>query len=95
MPSRLIERHARASIIEALSDTRVVFVMGARQVGKSTLTTLVAEQDHSARIITLDDRATRAATLTDPTGFFAGLDGAEPRDFLDLAQPLRTTETLR
>jgi hypothetical protein len=36
MPSRLIERHARALIVEALSDTRVVFVMGARQVGKST-----------------------------------------------------------
>lgn len=76
MPSTLVERHARALVVEALSDTRVVFVMGARQVGKSTLTTVVAEQDHPARILTLDDRATRAAARADPTGFVAGLDGA-------------------
>lgn len=74
MPAALLERHARALVIEALGDTRVVFVMGARQVGKSTLTTVIAEQDHPARILTLDDRATRAAALTDPTGFVAGLD---------------------
>jgi uncharacterized protein len=75
MPGRLFERHARTLVVEALGDTRVVFVMGARQVGKSTLTTTIAEEDHPARVLTLDDRATRAAALADPTGFVAGLDG--------------------
>ncbi|MGI8761443.1 MAG: hypothetical protein ACR2LF_09180 [Jatrophihabitantaceae bacterium] len=37
MTGPLIERHARPLVVEALHDTRVVFVMGARQVGKSTL----------------------------------------------------------
>jgi len=74
MPATLFERHSRALVVEALGDTRVVFVMGARQVGKSTLTAIVAEQDHPARILTLDDRATRAAALADPTGFVAGID---------------------
>ncbi len=74
MPPGLYDRHARALIVEALSDTRVVFVMGARQVGKSTLTSLVAEHDHPARTITLDDGATRSAALADATGFVASLD---------------------
>ncbi|MGH2899288.1 MAG: ATP-binding protein, partial [Solirubrobacteraceae bacterium] len=74
MVDALIPRHARRLVVEALGDTRVVFVMGARQVGKSTLTTVVAERDHPARILTLDDGATRAAALDDPAGFVAGLD---------------------
>lgn len=62
MPVALFERHARALVVEALGDTRdVVFVMGARQVGKSTLTSVVAKHDHPARVLSLDDRATRAA----------------------------------
>lgn len=59
---------------EALSDTRVVFVMGARQVGKSTLVSRVAAKDHPARILTLDDQVARDAALADPAGFVAGLD---------------------
>ena len=73
MSSALFPRHARGMVVEALYDTRVVFVMGARQVGKSTLTGIVAEQDHPARVLTLDDRATRAAALADPSGFVAAL----------------------
>jgi predicted AAA+ superfamily ATPase len=34
---RVIERHLRRRVLEALEDTRVVAVLGARQVGKSTL----------------------------------------------------------
>ncbi len=33
----MIERHLRPRVIEALEDTRVAVVLGARQVGKSTL----------------------------------------------------------
>ena len=34
---RLFQRHAEQSVAEALADTRVVLVNGARQSGKSTL----------------------------------------------------------
>ena len=66
MSDRLIERHARTLVGGALCDTRVVFVMGARQVGKSTLVTLVADRDHPAQVLTLDDQATCDAARADP-----------------------------
>jgi uncharacterized protein len=66
----------------------VVFVMGAWQVGKSTLTAVVAERDHPARILTLDDRGTRAAALADPVGFVAGLDSAVVIDEVQRAPDL-------
>jgi uncharacterized protein len=88
MPVALFERHARALVVEALGDTRVVFVMGARQVGKSTLTNVVAKHDHPARVLSLDDRATRAAALADPTGFVAGVQGAVVIDEVQRAPDL-------
>jgi predicted AAA+ superfamily ATPase len=35
--AELIPRHVRSRVEEALEDTRVVLLLGARQVGKSTL----------------------------------------------------------
>jgi len=70
----VILRHARASVVEALRDTRVVHVMGPRQAGKSTLVEDIAATEIRASVVTLDDRATRAAAQADPTGFIAGLD---------------------
>ncbi|MCK2240634.1 MULTISPECIES: ATP-binding protein [unclassified Crossiella] len=55
-------------VTEALADTRVVLVNGARQVGKSTLTRLTAGP-HDAVIRLLDDPATARAAKDDPTGF--------------------------
>ncbi len=66
-------RHSRSLVLEALSDTRVVYVMGARQVGKSTLTEEIATSEHQAAIISLDNRAARDAAIGDPDGFVAGL----------------------
>jgi len=68
-----LERHLRPRVLEALDDTRVVVVLGARQVGKSTLVQDVAIRDRPAAILTLDDQATRDAAAADPTGFVAGL----------------------
>lgn len=73
MVDHFIERAARPLVVEALADTRVVFVMGARQVGKSTLVTEVATHEQPARVVSLDDKTARDAALTDPTGFVAGL----------------------
>lgn len=84
----MIERHARPFVVEALRDTRVVFVMGARQVGKSTLVTVVAERDHPRRVLTLDDRATRDVALADPTGFVASLAGPVVLDEIQRAPDL-------
>ena len=70
---RLLDRHIRPDVVGALRDTRVVVVLGARQVGKSTLVQRIAATDHPATVLTLDDQATRQAALGDPTGFVAGL----------------------
>lgn len=68
-------RSARPLVLEALADTRVVFIAGARQVGKSTLAQQIARMDHPAEQLSLDVRATREAALADPEGFVAGLQG--------------------
>jgi len=70
----LYARQSRKLVLEALSDTRVVFVMGARQVGKSTLVGGIAHAEHPAVAVTLDNRAARDAALGDPDGFLAGLE---------------------
>lgn len=69
----MLERHIRARVEEALQDTRVVAVLGARQVGKSTLVKAIADEHLGARVMTFDDQVTRAAAQDDPTGFAMGL----------------------
>lgn len=61
-------------VVEALGDTRIVFVAGARQVGK-TLAREIGSGPHPMRALTLDDQATRDAAISDPTGFVSGLGG--------------------
>lgn len=79
LPTRLLglEVIARAlapRVIEALEDTRVIVVLGARQVGKSTLVQQIARDRLGARVLTLDDAGTRDAAASDPTGFIADHD---------------------
>jgi len=69
--NRLVGRHAEALVAEALQDTRVVLVNGARQAGKSTLTRLTAASVSSATIRLLDDPATLAAAHEDPSTFIS------------------------
>ena len=65
-------RHAAAQLLEALDDTPVVYLQGARQTGKSTLAKALAEQ-RSASYRTLDTAAVLAAATDDPDSFVAGL----------------------
>lgn len=76
MPDATIRypRAIRASILEELTVHPVVAIMGARQVGKSTLCQGIAAELGLARR-TLDDRDVRREALEDPDGFLAGLGG--------------------
>lgn len=69
----VVERHIKRDICEALADTRVVVVIGARQVGKSTLVEEIAAGEHPAEVISLDDLVHREGATEDPTGFVARL----------------------
>jgi len=74
MAQRLVSRHVLPRVLESLADTRLVTVVGARQVGKSTLAgQIVAERE--GRMVTLDDELTRAAAAADPVGFVRQLPG--------------------
>jgi len=69
----LFPRGDRALVLAALGDTRVVFILGARQVGKSTLAHQIAEHDHPSQIVNLDNKGPREAAIADPEGFIAAL----------------------
>jgi predicted AAA+ superfamily ATPase len=71
----MIPRHIVPRILEALHDTPVVFVQGARQSGKTTLVQSLVGPAWPARYVTLDDVTTLAAAAGDPTGFVAGFEG--------------------
>lgn len=69
MPADLVPRHAESLVAEALADTRVVLVNGARQSGKSTLTRLTAAERPGTVTRLLDDAVTLRAAQDDPTTF--------------------------
>jgi uncharacterized protein len=71
----MIERHVTQRVLEALKDTPVVYIQGARQTGKSTLVQAIAEGPHPAPYYSLDSAAVLAAAESDPEGFVAGLEG--------------------
>jgi uncharacterized protein len=75
MPAEMFPRHARPLVLEALADTRVVFISGARQVGKSTLGREIVAGLPAAQEFSLDRRETREAAVADPEGFIAELKG--------------------
>lgn len=92
----LLPRHAQAAVAAALADTRVVVLLGARQVGKSTLLMQVAAaEDAGRRLLTLDDQAIRAAATTDPAGFVAGLETPVAIDEIQRVPELMTEIKLR
>jgi uncharacterized protein len=66
---KLLARRAEGLVTEALEDTRVVLINGARQAGKSTLTRLTADRVQGTVMRLLDDAATLRAATEDPTGF--------------------------
>jgi predicted AAA+ superfamily ATPase len=64
-----LPRRATELIRDALDDTRVVVINGARQVGKSTLAEVVLREARDGIARFLDDPVTRAAAIEDPLRF--------------------------
>lgn len=84
-------RHLAPLLVDALSDTPVVLVNGARQSGKSTLVQSlgpVAAGAATRRYLTLDDTAVLSAAKRDPAGFINGLQGPVTLDEVQRAPEL-------
>jgi predicted AAA+ superfamily ATPase len=96
MSTELVARHAQSAVDAALADTRVVIVLGAQQVGKSTLLEQVtASEDAGRELITLDDQAVRSAATLDPAGFIASLATPVAIDEIQRVPELMTEIKLR
>jgi uncharacterized protein len=83
-----IDRHIRATLVDALGEARAVCLLGARQAGKSTLARAIADHERPAEYLTLDDDATRRSALEDPTGFIARVTGPTVIDEVQRAPDL-------
>jgi predicted AAA+ superfamily ATPase len=84
----MLTRNLTPAIIEALSDTPVVMLNGARQTGKSTLAKTLTGKSYPARYVTLDDATSLAAAKHDPAGFISGLGGPVVIDEIQRAPEL-------
>lgn len=74
-------RHIAPLLTDALSDTPVVLINGARQSGKSTLAQAQSISSSTPRqYLTLDDAVVLNAAKSDPAGFINGLQGAVTLD---------------
>ncbi|MGC1167159.1 MAG: ATP-binding protein [Solirubrobacterales bacterium] len=69
----LVQRQIRSHVLNLLAESRAVAILGARQVGKSTLLLDLVASDFPAEVITLDERSTREAAAADPTEFVSRL----------------------
>lgn len=83
----LIPRRAHALVREALDDTRIVTINGARQAGKSTLARALAGERPGSVVRLLDDDATLLAAIDDPAEF-VDHDGLMVIDEVQLAPHL-------
>jgi uncharacterized protein len=71
----MFQRNISTNLTDAMADTPVVLLNGARQTGKSTLVGLYMETVTDGRYVTLDDATILAAATQDPAGFVSGFDG--------------------
>lgn len=70
----MIPRAIAPKLLQALSDTPVVLLHGARQTGKTTLARSM-EKEQGRQYVTLDDASTLAAAVADAEGFLRGFEG--------------------
>ena len=70
----MLRRHIVDRLTDALTDTPVVLINGARQTGKSTLVQSPELAGQGRQYLTFDDPSIMAAAMRDPSGFVAGLE---------------------
>lgn len=70
---KLIDRGLTDTVVEAMQESRVVALLGARQAGKSTVARMLASERLPAEYLTLDDEPVLSLASGDPRGFVAGL----------------------
>jgi hypothetical protein len=70
----MVKRSITPTLLKALSDSPVVLLSGARQVGKSTLANWISENGRPAHYLTLDDAAVLSAIHLDPGGFLSAYE---------------------
>jgi predicted AAA+ superfamily ATPase len=83
----MLRRNIQDAVQQALADTPVVLLNGARQTGKTTLAQAMAEKS-GAQYLTLDDAATLALAAGDPSGFIGNLNGPVVLDEIQRAPEL-------
>jgi predicted AAA+ superfamily ATPase len=71
----LLSCRARPNLTQALAESRAVALIGARQVGKSTLARDLAANEFPAQYISLDDEVALDTARADPRGFVAKVKG--------------------
>jgi len=70
----MINRKIKPKLLDALTDSPVLLVHGARQTGKSTLVKQVAETDYPAKYLTFDDAGILSAAMNNPVDFISGYE---------------------
>src|SRR4029077_15283153 len=76
----MIRRHVTDHLLQALADTPVALVNGARQTGKSTLVQSAELIEQGRQYLTFDDPGVLGAAKLDRKGFSAGLNTPIPLD---------------
>lgn len=66
-------RRIEAEILAASADTPVIYIAGARQVGKSTLVQKISENHFARKVLSLDDSVLRHQAKRDPASFIRNL----------------------
>lgn len=69
----MYQRNLQKPVIESLGDTPVVLLVGARQVGKSTLAQSLTNENYQPQYYTFDDLTTLNAARTNPQAFLESL----------------------
>lgn len=73
LPNHYVERRLEPLLKSALTEFKAVAIIGARQVGKSTLAKAVIGPGFDAAYLTLDNALLRDAANEDPVGFAGSL----------------------
>src|SRR5260370_42088545 len=95
MVTCVMRRNITDHLLQALADTPVVLINGARQTGKSTLVQYREVADKRSRqYLTFDDPGVLAAARRDPNSFLAGLTTPVTLDEIQRAPELFSSNIL-